>query len=379
MSSENNTPLKKRYVFLGITILVLLAAIFIPKFQNRVIEEAPQSQFVHKNGKVYLPENSTIRERIEMENVYTKTLARTISSPATVEANPSKRANIFPPFNGRIVKLNVNMGDPVRAGQTLFEIFSPEAAEIQTEFISAQSALAQAERELRRKEALHERGISSQRELEEAKTEYEIALSEKEGVTQKMRITGMSLSSQGGPLVIKSPINGRVISLDVAPGEFINEAEEPLLIIADLSSVWVTASIQEKDLRFITKDLDVSIKLTAYPGEVYEGKVLFVNDILDEETRTTRVRVAIDNPEFKLKPGMFANVNFHTTPQPAIVVPPSAVLQRRDFNYVYVEVEPFTFEMRKVVTGETIDNQVIILSGLEEGEKVIVKNAVLLP
>jgi cobalt-zinc-cadmium efflux system membrane fusion protein len=379
MNSGSNTQFKKRYIFLTITVIVLLAAIFIPKFQNRTVEPTQLPQFEHKNGEVFLPEHSSIRDRVEIEEVNSKTVARTISSPASVEANPSKRANIFPPFNGRIVRLFVNMGDPVRSGQSLFEIYSPEAAEVQTEFISAKSALAQAERELRRKEALHERGISSLRELEEAQTAYEIAQSEKEGITQKMNITGLSLTSPGGPLVVKSPINGRIVALDVASGEFINEAEEPLLIIADLSTVWVTASIQEKDLRFINKDLNVSIKFTAYPGETFEGKVLFVNDILDAETRTTRVRIEIDNPDFKIKPGMFANVNFHTSPEPAIVVPPGAVLQRRDFNYVYVETAPHTFEMRKVTTGETIDNQVIVLSGLTEGEKVIVKNAVLLP
>lgn len=376
MSTENNQAKNNRYLIIGVAALVLLVLIILPKLRNNAIDETLTPQFTQVNGNVVLTENSPIKERIEIEAVVSKELSRTISSPATVEANPSKRANIFPPFEGRITQLNVNMGDQVRANQPLFQFYAPDAAEIQAAFISAQSEVAQAESNLRRTQALNERGIASQRELEEATNELQIARAEKNAASQIMQITGIG---SGASITVRSPINGRVVALEAAAGAFISEAEEPVMIIADLSSVWVTANIQEKNLRFISRNMKVSISLTAFPGETYEGEVLFINDILDEETRTTRVRVAIDNPEFKLKPGMFANVNFHTTPQNHIVVPPTAILQRRDYNYVYVEVAPHTFEKRIVETSDTIDGNVIILSGLEEGERVIARNAVLLP
>lgn len=308
-----------------------------------------------------------------------KPFAGEVSAPATVEANPSKRANIFPPAGGRIVQLFVNMGQTVRVGDALFEIYSPDIAEVQTEFISARSALLQAERDLGRKEALHERGITPLRELEEARTEYEIAQSELNGAKLKMQIMGLDEESLGKPLIVRSPINGRVIDLALAPGEFIAEPEEPLLIVANLSSVWVTARIQEKDIRFVNQGDDATARFAAYPGETYEGTVLFISDILDEETRTTRVRVEFENEEMKLKQGMFASVRFHSAPAPEITLAPRAVLQRRDYNYVYVETAPFTFEMRKIRTGELVNDELVILEGLYEGERVIVHNAVMLP
>ncbi len=379
MEKKTKNAARNRNIILGFVILLLLVVVIVPQLRKvQVVEEAPP-QYIRSNGYVFIPEESPLRQRITVGEVDTATIRRQVSAPASVEAMPAKRANIFPPAGGRIVQLFVNMGQSVRAGQPLFEIYSPEMAEVQTEFISARSALAQADRELRRREELHRRGIAPLRELEEAQTEFEIAQSEMEGAALLLRIMGMDEADLGKALVVRSPINGRVVDLAVAPGEFIAEPEEPLMIIADLSTVWVTANIQEKDIRFVEPGADVVARFSAYPGETWEGTVLFVSDILDQETRTTRVRIEFENQDNKLKPGMFASVNFLSKPAPAIVLSPRAVLQRRDYSYVYIETEPFTFEVRQVRIGELIDDQLVILEGLTRGERVITDNAVMLP
>jgi len=379
MEKKSKNAARSRNIILGFVILLLLVVVILPQLRKvQLVEEAPP-QYIRSNGYIFIPEESPLRQRITVGEAETATIRRQVSAPASVEAMPAKRANIFPPAGGRIVQLFVNMGQSVRAGQPLFEIYSPEMAEVQTEFISARSALAQAEREFRRREELHKRGIAPLRELEEAQTEFEIAQSEMEGAALKLRIMGMEEADIGKALVVRSPISGRVVDLAVAPGEFIAEPEEPLMIIADLSTVWVTANIQEKDIRFVEPGADVMARFSAYPGEIWEGTVLFVSDILDQETRTTRVRIEFENQENKLKPGMFATVNFLSKPAPAMVLSPRAVLQRRDYSYVYIETEPFTFEMRQVSIGELIDDQLVILDGLTEGERVITHNAVMLP
>ena len=379
MEKKSKNAARSRNIILGFVILLLIVVVILPQLRKvQLVEEAPP-QYIRSNGYIFIPEESPLRQRITVGEAETATIRRQVSAPASVEAMPAKRANIFPPAGGRIVQLFVNMGQSVRAGQPLFEIYSPEMAEVQTEFISARSALAQAEREFRRREELHKRGIAPLRELEEAQTEFEIAQSEMEGAALKLRIMGMEEADIGKALVVRSPISGRVVDLAVAPGEFIAEPEEPLMIIADLSTVWVTANIQEKDIRFVEPGADVMARFSAYPGEIWEGTVLFVSDILDQETRTTRVRIEFENQENKLKPGMFATVNFLSKPAPAMVLSPRAVLQRRDYSYVYIETEPFTFEMRQVSIGELIDDQLVILDGLTEGERVITHNAVMLP
>ena len=378
-NKKRGNALLLRNLTLALVVVVLVALVLIPQLRLAAPEGDPVPQFERRDGYIFLPESSPIRDRIVVEEAQTEVLRREVSAPASVEANPSKRGNIFPPAGGRIVRLFVNMGQQVRAGQPLFELYSPEIAEIQTEFISARSALAQAERDLRRREDLHARGIAAERELEEARTEYEIALSEMEGASLKIQIMGIEVESIGKPLIVRAPINGRVVHLDVAPGEFIAEPDEPLMIVADLSSVWVTANIQEKDIRLVSPGDDVYARFAAYPGEVHEGKVLFISDILDQETRTTRVVVEFENEDNKLKPGMFATVNFLSQPVDEVVLPARAVLQRRDYNYVYVETAPHTFEMRKVVAGDRAGDKLVITRGIYAGERVVTVNAVMLP
>lgn len=363
-------------VILLLVVIVMYFSLRGPHDESQQVSILP---FEQRADGIFLPESSPIRDRIKVESVEMESVRRTVQAPATVEANPAKRANIFPPAGGRIVQLLVNMGDPVRADQPLFEIYSPEMAEVQAEYNSARSALLQAERAFSRAQDLHKKGIVSRRELEEAQTEFEIVSSEMQSKELKLRIFGMTEEDLGKPLMVRSPINGRVIDLQVAAGEYIAEPEEPLMIVADLSNVWVTASIQEKDIRFIESGSEVTARFTAYPGQEFTGNVLFISDILDEETRTTRVRIAFNNPDRKLKPGMFANVRFRTPLESAILLPAEAVLQRRDFNYVYVQTAPYTFSMRTVRTGESQNGKVIILSGLQEGEYVLVQNAVLFP
>ena len=379
LKSNNSIAGRNRIIIIGLATMMLLAILLIPQLRRQIIGDEAVAQYVKLEGSIFIPETSPLRENIETGAALTNIIRTEVSAPATVAAKPSMRANILPPAGGRIVQLFINMGQNVRTGQALFEIFSPEIAEVQTEFISARSALLQAERELRRKEDLHKKGIAPLRELEEVSTEHEIAQSEMEGALLKLKIMGIDEDKIGKPLVVRSPINGRVVDLNVAPGEFIAEPEEPLMIIADLSKVWVTANNKEKDIRFVKPDSDVYASFAAYPGEEYEGKVLFVNDILDEDTRTTRVVIEFDNVDMKLKPGMFASVRLLSEPAPRIVIDQKAVLQRREYNYVYVQNAPFTFEKRKVITGDLIDGKIVILEGLAENEIVVNKNAVMLP
>jgi cobalt-zinc-cadmium efflux system membrane fusion protein len=117
---------------------------------------------------------------------------------------------------------------------------------------------------------------------------------------------------------------------------------------------------------------------TAYPGESFKGKVLFVGDLLDPDTRTIKVRVAFLNPASRLKPGMFATVTFTSRALPEVVVETTALVLVGDKSYAYVEKTPWVFERRSVKTGQSQDAVTIITSGLESGTSLVMENAVLL-
>ena len=171
---------------------------------------------------------------------------------------------------------------------------------------------------------------------------------------------------------------GSVIDLAVAPGAYWNDATAALMTVADLRTVWVTANVPEKDTSLVAKGQAVDVVFSAYPGEVFKGQVLFVSDVLDPDTRRTKVRTAFQNPDIRLKPGMFANVSFFAPKRTMPVVPTTALILKNDADRVFVEVAPWTFEPRSIEIDFQQGNQVIVKSGLKAGDRVVVKGGVLL-
>jgi cobalt-zinc-cadmium efflux system membrane fusion protein len=144
--------------------------------------------------------------------------------------------------------------------------------------------------------------------------------------------------------------------------------------------VWVTASVQEKDIRRVQQGEDAVVTLAAYSGDSWTGKVLFVGDLLKPETRTIPVRVALNNEDRRLRPGMFGSVRFTENAAPELVIPTTAIVLLGDASFVFVEATPgsFSFERRRITPGAQFESLTSIPDGLRAGERVVVENAVLL-
>jgi cobalt-zinc-cadmium efflux system membrane fusion protein len=179
-------------------------------------------------------------------------------------------------------------------------------------------------------------------------------------------------------LTLKTPVAGSIIDLQMAPGAFLNDPNAALITIANLDTIWVTANVPERDTALVAKGQSADVVFTAYPNEAFKGDVLFVSDVLDPDTRRTRVRVAFENPDTRLKPNMFANATFLAPKQNMLVLPTTAVMLKDESDRVFVEVAPWTFEARPVVVGFQQDDLAVIASGLKPGERVVVKGGVLL-
>ena len=136
--------------------------------------------------------------------------------------------------------------------------------------------------------------------------------------------------------------------LQIAPGDFLNDPTATIMTIANLDTIWVTANVPEKDTAFVFAGQSVDVAFPAYPGETFSGKVLFVSDVLEPDTRRTKVRIAFDNPEMAFKPNMFANASFTAPMVPELMVPTSALVMNNDSTSVFVEVAPWAFERRDV-------------------------------
>jgi len=173
-------------------------------------------------------------------------------------------------------------------------------------------------------------------------------------------------------------VSGSVTSLSIAHGNMINDPTQPIMTVTDLGTVWVTAMVPEKDLAKVSKNEDAAVQLDAYPGQWLHGKVLFVSDVLEADTRRNKVRIAFTNPGYLLKPNMFATVVLAAAARPRIVIPASALLMNNDRTSVFVATAPWTFERRTVEPQLEEGSTVAIRSGLKPGENVVVRGGILL-
>jgi cobalt-zinc-cadmium efflux system membrane fusion protein len=340
--------------------------------------EAPPG-FERQGNVIIVPEKSSLRSRLAFAAARAEKIQSQLSAPAVVEADPQKFAHIFAPLSGRLLKLHVQLGDTVTNGQLLASLNSPDFLAAQGDYIKARSAVQLTSKALKRQQDLLENKIAAQKDVEQATSDYESAKSDLDSATGRLLAFGFNPETDklGQPLQVFSPLAGQVVDMASAHGEFRNDNTAPLMTVADLSTVWVTASVQEKDLRFLTKGQEITASLAAYPGETFTGKVLFIGDLIDPDIRVAKVRIAFDNPERRLKPGMFALVNFLGFPETQITVPTTAIVQSGASAFVFEQIRPWVLRPCKITVGSQLGDESIVTEGLESGASVLAREGVL--
>jgi cobalt-zinc-cadmium efflux system membrane fusion protein len=362
--------------FLLMAILASVGCSDTPR--NASADDATAIQ--HEGSRVTVPASSPLANRLEMEPVQLTTITRQVTAPASVEADPARYARILPPLNGRVLKLFVHPGDSVKKGDELLLLDSPDFGGAEADYARTRTVLTQAEHSLERQQDLAAHGIVGQRDVEQAKTDRDSALSDFNRTKDRLRLLGMDpdKTTLGSPLIVRSPLTGKVLDIMTATGEFRNDPTAPLMTVADLSDIWVTANVQEKDIHFVHRGDPAVATFAAYPTETFSGRVLFVADVLDPDTRTAKVRIAYPNRDGRLRPAMFATVTLKTWDTKELTVATTALVLSGDKTIVFVQISPRTFEQRQVVTGEQIGQRTVIKAGLQIGDEVLIREGALL-
>ena len=340
---------------------------------------APSAEFERQGDLIVIPEQSLLRNRLKFVTVSADKIQSQLSAPAVVEADPQKFANVFPPLSGHLTKLHVQLGDSVTNGQLLASLESPDFFTAQDNYVKAKSVEELTRRALARQRELLTNKVAAQKDVEQAVSDFESAKSDFDTAVQQLLAYGFNPKTDklGQPLRVYSPLTGQVVDMVSAHGEYRNDVTTPLMTVADLSTIWLTASVQEKDLRYLTKGQEISATLPAYPGEKITGTILFIGDMVDSDIRVAKVRIAVANPQNRFKPGMFATVNFLGFPEPQIKVPTTAIVQSGEASFVFEQIKPWILQPVKVTTGSQLGDETIVTQGLEAGASVLVKEGVL--
>lgn len=334
---------------------------------------------VREANFITVPEASPLRTQLQVQTIVEQALERPIEVPGSIEADAARLVKIVPPLAGRIVRLHAALGDVVRKGDPLLTLDSAALSAAQGEAGKARAAQREARLNLERQRTLFEAEIVARKDYEQAQLAYAQANSDAQTTAARLAQLGAaSTAPSQRQYTMTAPLAGRVIELEGAQGGFWNDSGAPVMTVADLSTVFLAASVSEKDIASIFVGQPAEIHLTAYPGKPVTGQVRYIGAILDPDTRTVKVRVAVDNPDGRYRPGLFAKVIFAGEKHAALLVPPAALLQSGLYTRVLVEKAPLRFEPRVVTTGAQADGQVEILAGLKAGERIVVKNGVLL-
>ena len=323
----------------------------------------------------------------------TRSEFRTIRDfPGTVEPNEHALAEITTLVRGRVIDVYADLGREVKGGTLLALLYSSELGMAQSAYLKATAKLNVAERAFRRAELLLKEKVIGVAELQRREGEMLSLRAELREARDRLLILGLSdedLRNLDRNHTIRShvpvvaPFDGRIIARNLTKGEVV-ETTEKLFVVADLTDVWVTAVIPEKDIPYIRPDQtgtgqSVEVHVAAYPGQAFQGRITYVGDVLDPATRTMRLRLELPNPERKLKPAMYATVRVYSEPEAnALLIPESAVQRDRDRQFVFVEREPAIFEARDVKLGSSNGREIKVLDGLLEGESIVTNGAFVL-
>ncbi|MEW6590297.1 MAG: efflux RND transporter periplasmic adaptor subunit [Pseudomonadota bacterium] len=332
-------------------------------------EEKPEEKPLALSGE------EAQRAGIEVRQLELQAQAGQVTVTATIQANQDRLAHVAPRVPGRIVKVNASLGDRVKPGQALALLDSIELGEARSAYLQATSEAAVARAGFERAQRLQADNIIPEKEFLRARAEHEKARAALRAAGDKLRMMGVDPETLAGSVFpLAAPFAGTIIEKKAVPGE-LAAPDRFLFTVADLSTLWIEADLFEKDLAHVRPGAQASIAVAAYPDEVFKGKLTYVSSVMDKESRTVKARVEVPNPDGRLKPEMFATAAIHTgSSVKALLLPEDAVLLVQGQPTVFV-AERGGFEPRAVDVGARSQGRIVIKSGLEAGESVVVRGA----
>lgn len=315
-----------------------------------------------------------------------------VVAPGRIIANPNRIARVLLPAPGRILEVLAGLGSGVERGQPVLAVESPEADSAIAGYRQAEASGRQASATLTKAQADLERArdlygvraiaekdlLSAQNDLAQAQGAAEVAQAAREQAGRRLELFGLKSTDFKQRVLVRAPISGKVLEVNVAPGEYRTDTAAALMTVADLSAVWMASDVPESSVRLIRAGDGVTIGLLAYPGEMFTGRVARVADALDPQTRTLKVYVELPNPQGRLRPEMFGSVRHGGAPKKMAVLPPGAIVQEYGRSTVFAERAPGQYERRQVTVGPPVGERIPVLSGVQLGDRVVVDGAVLL-
>ena len=311
-----------------------------------------------------------------------RSVSDTLRVAGKVDFDEYRVSRIGATVTGRVIEINVRLGQQVKVGDALAVINSTELGQAQLDYLKARAQADLQARSVERARQLFAADVIGRAELQRRESELAIASAEQRAAADQLRVLGMSaaaisrLGNNGAinsvtPVV--STVAGTVVERRITQGQVVQPADA-LYVVADLSEVWVTAEVPEQQAALVRTGQAVDIEVPAL-GARLTGKLIYVADTVNPETRTVTVRSRVNNTERQLKPAMLATMLIQAAAVERIVVPAEAVVREADADHVFVETAERTYRLTPVRLGPESGGQRPVLDGLKAGQRIVAAGA----
>ena len=368
MKSQHSTEALYALIF----AICVLVALFLLTSCGAREAAVPEARPTVQGQAITFPKASPAIARLAVEKVEPP-LERDLVLPARLTWDEERTVRVFTPFAGRVTRLIAKVGDRVAAGAPLAEMMSPDFGQAQADAGKAQADLALATQALARQKELHEHGVTSAKDLQQATADLARARAESDRAVGRLTAYGHATGS-GSQFVLKSPTAGTVVERNLNPGQELrpDQPGNPLFVITDPTRLWVIVDTNESDLGSLKVGTPLVIVSNQFPEDAFAGTLTQLSDFVDPVSRTLKVRGSVPNPERILKGEMFVSARVKVPKGDVPTVNAKAVYLSGVRNYAFVRTGGNTFTRKPVRVGRELDGRMPVLSGLQEGEEAVV-------
>lgn len=353
---------------LFIYLLIFINTIFLISCESK-------QTAVEERAKYVIPDS--LVNTIRIDTVSECSLENAITLTGKVAFNEEKVAKIFPMVSGNIINVKVQLGDHVSSGQTLGIIRSSEMASYGNDLVSSKTNLIVAKKNYDAAEDMYKSGLMSQKDFISAEALYKQAQSQ---LLRSSRVLTVNGGNTNGQFIVRAPLSGFIVEKNINNNMSIrNDNTNSLFTISDLKNVWVIANVYESNINDIHVGDAVKVTTLSYPGRIFPGKVDKVLNVLDPTNKVLKIRVVLDNPDYILKPEMFASVMVTSkTEKQSLCVPSEALVFDKSQHYLLIFNSKSDIKAVPVEVISTNGSLNYITGNVTPGSKVIGTNALLI-
>ena len=348
--------------------------------KNDTPKTKPAEQTVAKLNPLDVILKEEMAKQFVIEQAQIVELAVVQKVSGRIEANEQRTTRIGSSITGRVTQVMAEVGDRVKAGQPLAKLASPELSNAQLFFLRALSATKLAERSVERAQQLVTADVIGNAELQRREVELSVARAELRAATDQLRLIGLSealierlreTGALASEVAITANRTGIVVERKVSQGQ-VAQPGDPLFTVADLSNVWVVGALPEQDANSVHLNQLVEVEVAALGKQKLKGRIVFVSDTVQQDTRTVPIRTSVENPKFELKPQMLATLHLSGGLRKQLAVPGSAVVRENDKDYVFVQIEKNHFRLTEVELDPAAGELRPVKKGISEGTFIVV-------